>query len=87
MTGFSVNILPQAIADLSRLDKSVSQRVVEKIEWFSGRVESITPVPLRGPLSGFFKLRVGDWRVIYQIDYSGKEITVHRVGHRSEIYK
>lgn len=87
MTSYRVIILPRAIEDLSRLDKSIAQRIVDKIEWMSGQMESITPVPLKGVLSGFCKLRVGDWRVIYQIDHVEGEICIHRVGHRKEIYK
>ncbi|MFZ4730870.1 MAG: type II toxin-antitoxin system RelE family toxin [Pseudanabaena sp.] len=34
----------------------------------------------------FFKLRVGDYRVIYAIAQSQKSLAIHQVGHRREIY-
>ena len=40
--------------------------------------------PLRHTLKGYWKLRVGDWRIIYKIQ--GRVITILRVGHRREIY-
>jgi mRNA interferase RelE/StbE len=35
-------------------------------------------------LKGYWKLRVGDWRVIYKIQC--KTLTILRIGHRREIY-
>lgn len=50
-------------------------------------MEAITPLVLEGNLSGLFKLRVGDWRVIYAINHNDSIIIVHKVGHRKEIYR
>ncbi|MFB2835159.1 type II toxin-antitoxin system RelE family toxin [Floridanema evergladense] len=33
-----------------------------------------------------FKLRVGDYRVVYTFSTESRIITIHRIGHRSEIY-
>ena len=41
--------------------------------------------PLRSPLSGFNKLRVGDYRVIFQI--KGSLILILAAGHRKNIYQ
>ncbi|WP_424404722.1 type II toxin-antitoxin system RelE family toxin [Microcoleus sp.] len=48
--------------------------------------EQITPMPLSANLAGFFKLRVGDYRVIYSFDDDLNVITIHQIGHRREIY-
>ncbi|WP_230400971.1 type II toxin-antitoxin system RelE/ParE family toxin [Microcystis aeruginosa] len=44
----------------------------------------MTPLPLTREWSGFYKLRVGDYRVIYEFDRESRIII--RVGHRSEVY-
>jgi mRNA interferase RelE/StbE len=82
-----VIILPKALGDLTKLDKTTAKRILESIEWFSQHIEAITPIPLKSNLSGFFKLRVGDWRVIYEIDHKQKTLYVHKIGHRREIYQ
>ena len=41
--------------------------------------------PLRRSLKGYWKLRVGDWRVIYKVE--GKSVVILRIGHRREIYE
>ena len=80
-------ILPKALDNLSKLDKTTSKRIVERIEWLSEHIEAISPLPLKSKLSGFFKLRVGDWRVIYEIEHKEKTLYIHKVGHRREIYQ
>lgn len=65
---YRVIILPKAIDDLSRLDKAITLRIIDKLAWLSENFESIPPLPLGADYAGFHKLRVGDWRVIYDID-------------------
>ena len=84
---YQVIILPKALNDLSKLDKTVSRRIIDKLSWLSENIENITPLSLTGKYTDLFKFRIGDWRVIYDIDHDQKMITVHKVGHRSEIYK
>ncbi|HCQ20515.1 MAG: toxin [Aphanizomenon flos-aquae LD13] len=83
---YLVEYEPEAIADLEKLTKSVCQRIVNKINWLAENLDQITPQPLTADLSGFFKLRVGDYRVIYEFDSDERIIFIDRVGHRREIY-
>ncbi|WP_365973399.1 type II toxin-antitoxin system RelE/ParE family toxin [Moorena sp. SIO4G3] len=46
----------------------------------------MTPQALSANLSGLFKLRIGDYRVIYSFDNEAKCITIHKVAHRRDIY-
>lgn len=77
---YKVIILPQALEDLAKLDNQIAQRIIDKLTWLSENMETISPLSLKGKLSGFFKLRIGDWRVIYNIERNNKIITVHKVG-------
>jgi mRNA interferase RelE/StbE len=36
--------------------------------------------------AGLFKLRVGNYRVIYSFDVEALLITIHKIGHRRDIY-
>ena len=44
-------------------------------------------LPLRRNLSGLFKIRVGNYRIIYQIKKSEVIVLVIAVGHRRQIYE
>jgi mRNA interferase RelE/StbE len=83
---YTVIYEPEALADLEKLSQDVRQRIVNKIDWLAENFEQITPQALSNNLSGFFKLRVGDYRVIYEFNPTEQTITIDRVGHRSQIY-
>ena len=72
---------------IASLDKDIAQRVLDKLKWLIQDIDNITLIPLSRNLSGFYKLRVGDWRVIYDVNHKKNVITVHKVGHRKEIYR
>ena len=84
---YKVEFLPEAIKDLEKLDKIISQRIINKIHWLGNNFENITPEILSGELRGMFKLRIGDWRIIYTLNRKLKVITINMIGHRKEIYK
>ena len=42
---------------------------------------------LHGELDGLFSLRVGEMRIVYEIDLDQKIIVVHAIGPRGDIYK
>jgi len=65
---YSVSFESESIADLDNLAQAVRLRILNKIEWLSLNFEQITPPSLTGEWSGFYKLRVGDYRVIYELD-------------------
>jgi mRNA interferase RelE/StbE len=73
-----------AVKDLAKLDKPVAQRILKKINWLSGNFEKVTPEPLIGEFKGTFKLRIGDWRVIYTIE--NYTLVIQFIGHRRNIY-
>ena len=87
MNKYSVIILPKAFNMLSKIDKPVAKRITDKLTRFSENVEIMNTLPLTGNLSGFYKLKVGAYRVVYEIDHNKKVITVHKIGHRRDIYK
>jgi mRNA interferase RelE/StbE len=84
---YQIVFLPNALGDLSKLDKSIAKRIINRIEWFSGNIGNTPPIPLKSRLSGFYKLRIGDWRVIYEISKKTETVFIHKVGHRKDIYK
>lgn len=85
MKKYQVKFRDEAIDDLSRLDKPVAQRILDKTKWLAENFDSITPERLSGEFKELYKLRVGDWRVGYTAH--GDIITVHIIDHRSRIYK
>jgi len=74
-----------AIEDLQKLDRFITQRILKKITWFSKHFDNIIPEPLSGDFIGTYKLRIGDWRVVYAIEQDA--IVIQAIGHRREVYR
>jgi mRNA interferase RelE/StbE len=87
LSPFQVEILPDAEKALGNLDTLVAERVLGRLRWLGANVDVVRPKPLHGSLDGFFKLRVGDLRVVYSLDRKARLIQVHLIGNRDEIYK
>lgn len=43
--------------------------------------------PLRPPLEGLYRVRVGDYRIIFEPGPGHREVTVRRIGHRESVYE
>ena len=77
---------PEAIADLDEMDATTRQRIFYKINWLALNFEQAVPQGLSANLAGFYKLRVGDYRVIYTVNQPEQLISIVRAGHRREVY-
>lgn len=86
MINYKQEYEPEAIAALAKLAQSVCDRILKKINWLACNLDQITPQPLTGNLVGLYKLRVGDYRVLYSFSSEERIITIHLIGHRREIY-
>ncbi|HEY83774.1 MAG TPA: type II toxin-antitoxin system RelE/ParE family toxin [Chloroflexi bacterium] len=84
---YEIRILDETIHDLQRLDKAVGRRVVKRINWLATNMDNINRERLTGNLSEFYKFRIGDYRILYQVLEDEHIIVIHQVGHRREIYR
>ena len=87
MSTYSVRILKAASREFEGPDRAVAKRIIKRIQWLSDNLESLKPTALKGELSGLFKLREGDYRIIYQILHKERIVVIHAIGHRREIYR
>lgn len=73
--------------EISALDGAVKKLIKKAIE-DKLMVDPLKfGLPLRRNLAGLFKLRVGNYRIIYQIKNNEVVVLVIAIGHRSRIYK
>lgn len=84
---YRIHILDAATRELARLDRPVGRRVVKRIRWLAANLDDLTPESLTGDLAGFYKLRAGDYRVLYEILHEEQTIVIHQIGHRREVYR
>jgi mRNA interferase RelE/StbE len=87
MPKWILDFTPEAERDFKKLDKSLKKRISEKLDWLLKNFDNIIPLPLTGKWQGFFKLRIGDWRVIYKVEWEKNRIIVYLIDRRDKIYK
>ncbi len=83
---YSVKITSRAEGELKRLDRPVKNRVVTAILALASDPRPPGCLKVRSA-EAVWRIRVGDWRIGYEIDDSLQEVAVIRVGHRSEFYQ
>ena len=82
---YSYEFKSKALKQLKKLDKSVQRKIIEHLDQISTQEVLFSNKRLTQFKIGSFRLRVGDYRLVYDID--GKMITILLLGHRKEIYK
>lgn len=83
---YSVLYDPKALKELSKLDKPTARRVVTAIGQLSAEPHPAGMRALVG-FPGFFRIRVGDYRIVYTVNDSELIVLVLRVAHRSVVYR
>lgn len=73
-----------ARSELRAVDREMALRILRALDRYGESGEGDIRA-LSGEWDGYFRLRVGDFRVIFQT--SVEEITVLRVRHRSDVYR
>ena len=84
---YTIRILKSAARELARLDKVTGRRIARRITWLAQNADTMKSEGLKGELAGLFKLREGDYRIVYQILRQEKTIVIHSIGHRREVYR
>lgn len=88
MSVFQVILTPEAQTDLKRLDPAVQTRLLDRLEWIGANAEALRHQPLHGEeWRGCFKYRIGDYRIIYQLDRAKTQVIVLKARHRREVYE
>ena len=84
---YGVERNPRAAAELSRLDRNIAGQVEGKIAEMAASAEVWQHIALTGQYRGQYRLRVGSYRVVYELDHDNRRIVVVRIQHRSESYR
>ncbi len=82
---WNVQIHPLVLSeDLRRLDPSVQRQIVRTLRKRLSADPKAYGEPLRGELAGLWKLRAGDYRVIYRMVEQRVEVLVLKIGIRRD---
>lgn len=83
---YNIILSPDAERDLARLEKPIQKRIRERLQWVGEYFDEIQHEALKGELAAYYKIRIGDYRALYQFDRIQRIATVFRIRHRREVY-
>ena len=83
---FSIEYDKQPVSFIKKSDKHIAKRITDKIE----ELLSNNPVPhtsltIAGE-HGVYRIRIGEYRAVYRINYESKKIIVFNLDKRSKVY-
>jgi mRNA interferase RelE/StbE len=86
MSRYRIEATRDSLRGLAKLDKPVRRRVQVAIDGLGECPRPSGVIALQG-LRGAYRLRVGNYRVVYSIDDNRLVVLVVDLGHRGEIYR
>lgn len=82
---YSISIKRSALKALERIGQEDRLRLVEAIDRL--RTNPSAGSVLKGEFAGLRRVRVGLYRVVYEVQEGALVILVVRIGHRREVYR
>lgn len=83
---YQVALVPAAERQLERLAGQIQKRVVTKLASLAQNPRPPDAKALQAT-EGLLRVRVGDYRIVYQVLDDPAVVTVIRIAHRSEVYR
>jgi mRNA interferase RelE/StbE len=85
VNNYTVDVKPSARKELETLPDNVLARAVRKLESLAHNPRPPGCKKLKDH-EDQWRVRIGDWRVVYVIDDAAKRVSVTRIAHRREVY-
>ncbi|MFH0794312.1 MAG: type II toxin-antitoxin system RelE/ParE family toxin [bacterium] len=82
---YRIRVDSRVVKELRRLPVSDAERLIESIECLANNPRP--PGARKLVNQPGWRIRIGSYRVLYEINDSNKVVTVYRAGHRREVYR
>jgi len=83
---YTVELKKSAAKMLRKLPKSAQERIINRLSEIENSLPPLEETKLKGN-NLFHKIRVGDYRIVYEIQNDVLIILVIKIGHRKDVYK
>jgi mRNA interferase RelE/StbE len=82
---YEILVRPSVGKDVRRIPKVDLMRILERIQALQN--EPRPPGATKLSDQDYFRIRQGDYRVVYEVDDANSRVVVVKVGHRSDVYR
>jgi mRNA interferase RelE/StbE len=84
---YSIDMAPNTQDQLAKIPKDIKELIMDRIEKLGSDPRPQGVEPLHGSDKGLFRVRQGDYRIVYRIQDKILLVLIVRVVHRKEVYK
>ncbi len=82
---YEIRLLPSAEKDLDQFSLKIFNKLKSRILTLADNPRAFGSLKLTNEEG--FRIRVGDYRILYRIDENLKEVYIYRIKHRKDVYK
>ena len=86
-TTYAIEFAPRLERQLDIIPKEIKKLIFERIDKLKTNPRPENVEPLQGSEKGLFRIRQGDYRIVYSIQDKKLLVLIVRVVHRKEVYK
>ncbi|WP_456384271.1 type II toxin-antitoxin system RelE family toxin [Persephonella sp.] len=83
---FEIIYAKSVLKDIKNLDTTTKKRIKRAIENLENFPHITNFKSLKSHPLADFRLRVGDYRILFDVDWENKKILILKIGHRKDIY-
>lgn len=84
---YAIEITRPALRQMKKLDPRIRERLARRIDGLAEMPLPSGANQLKGASPPLYRVREGDYRIIYRIEHDKLTVLVVRIGHRSEVYR
>lgn len=84
---WTIKYTANVLKELKKLDKPIAKKIIEYMEQIANINPRNNGKALKGNLKDFWRYRVGDYRIMCNLEDEILEVLVLKVSHRKEVYK
>jgi mRNA interferase RelE/StbE len=86
MVKYTITFKREAIKDLKSVPSKIAHKIGVSITELAINPRPTGCIKLVGKQANFWRIRIGDYRVVYVIDDEIRIVNIRKVGHRKDIY-
>lgn len=83
---YNIDFAPRIESQLRKIPKFIREQILDRIEKLSDDPRPNGVEPLQGSDKGLFRVRQGDYRIVYSIQDQKLLVLIVRIAHRKEVY-
>ena len=83
---YRIKVKKSAAKALKKIPKTDRKRIIEKIDDLAENPDGPDTIKMKGD-NPFHRVRVGDYRIVYEIQDDVLLILIFKIGHRKDIYR